>query len=637
MNNSSSSSFYSNAFGYVVPEDPQQDIIGILPDPTKQEKDYLMVWKNDADGDASTHDFATDGRDLGEIGAKTSMRVGGYVKVGDSTSRLDEPDVLGQTIFCTGDQKQSRVHAGNFPVIRAIEDVNSRKGYSTKFRNKIAIFANNTGDIMPHTTSEDPEFDPEDPDHEDNDPDKQDPTAPEEEELFPPAELESPLEIENPNPDKPALKVCQNSPEPTTVQLCNEDPSGPTQIQFGHPPAEDPSAPGTLTPSPPAIVQKPDGTIEIVPAGPAGVPVPPVVAPVVPPAIVIPPVPPVVGVPPAVVVVPPVVIPPGVVVPAVTITPGAAPIPGGLTSEPGGPGEPGTVKIGDLPIVTWKPGDSGDEPSMEAMTVEDPDDDETEEATVETTDPDQETQELITFTPMMFTPGTGQPSVGTPDPAKPVTITTKEVIVGDPANPSDPTTFTFVSHCTKKASLIWNCDTGTMQLVITDPSGPSTTVVQEWTEAGVIINVLNTFNNLNADCLTLAGKLTNPGTTPSQTIWLNSSDLTRPLYGTESLAFLSDIAGLGLTTDTSPVANNLVVYADALGNRKTADTDVTCQQRVICNQTSSSVGGLRVRPNSDTAGVNLLLNTSSDVGGLFSTEFQAAQGSTRRKTSGTCP
>lgn len=100
---------------------------------------------------------------------------------------------------------------------------------------------------------------------------------------------------------------------------------------------------------------------------------------------------------------------------------------------------------------------------------------------------------------------------------------------------------------------------------------------------------------------------TNPSGVGTNSIWYSSAiDASRPLFNASRLALLTDIPSL--TTDTSPATDNLVVYADSSGNRKTATTDSYISQNLVCNQTSDPVGYLRVRPNSD-AGGNIILQS----------------------------
>lgn len=62
---------------------------------------------------------------------------------------------------------------------------------------------------------------------------------------------------------------------------------------------------------------------------------------------------------------------------------------------------------------------------------------------------------------------------------------------------------------------------------------------------------------------------TNPSGVGTNSIWYSSAiDAYRPLFNASRLALFTDIPSL--TTDTAPVADNLVVYADSSGNRKVA-------------------------------------------------------------------
>jgi hypothetical protein len=66
-------------------------------------------------------------------------------------------------------------------------------------------------------------------------------------------------------------------------------------------------------------------------------------------------------------------------------------------------------------------------------------------------------------------------------------------------------------------------------------------------------------------------KTSNPGS--ANTLWYNSaSDSTHLMFGANKIALMSDIGGGGtpVTTDTNPVNNEVVLYGDTSGNRKTA-------------------------------------------------------------------
>ncbi len=130
-------------------------------------------------------------------------------------------------------------------------------------------------------------------------------------------------------------------------------------------------------------------------------------------------------------------------------------------------------------------------------------------------------------------------------------------------------------------------------------NGAST--VQSWTAGGTAVTGTITASSVvTSNGLTLTASALNPGS--SMTLWYNSA-LNGLYFGSNKVITSAD-----MPTDTSPVANNLVVYADAAGNKKTATTDTTIGQTLIANQTADATGWLRVRPNSDTAG-NIVLQS----------------------------
>ena len=100
-------------------------------------------------------------------------------------------------------------------------------------------------------------------------------------------------------------------------------------------------------------------------------------------------------------------------------------------------------------------------------------------------------------------------------------------------------------------------------------AGPNQLLVSVPTTISSTLNVtspnLSTLSGgINTPFTTLTTSAANPG--GASTLWYNSaSDVTRPFFGPTTLALTSD-----LKTDTNPIADNLVVYADAAGNRKTA-------------------------------------------------------------------
>lgn len=604
MNNTSDQSFYSSGFGYVTPTTEQKDIIGILADHTAQEKDYLMVWKNDP---GNSYDWAVDGRDTNEVGLKTNLEIEGYLKLQDDVIRPEEPNIEGHTLFATGQLSQSRVHTGNYPVIRAKEDVNSREGYSTKFKNKVAIFCNATGDIMPHTTNEDPDFDPEDPDADDNDSEMQDPEEPEDEGEYPPAEMENPLEIQNPNPNFPALKVCQDLPEPTTIEMCNEQGGG-SQINFGQDPV--PDGPN-MTNTPGSIQSTPDGTLQFVPAGPSGFPVGPVppVAPaiVIPPVTVIPPIVPVTLAP------PPVAIPGGVIAPVVTITPGG----GGGGAGGGGGGGLTPSGLGGKMTGGGNEGEEGDgnggdltgdgEGGNNGLTFTNPEPDTTTTFTIQGPDGTKYTikkdddDETVTHTvdeeEVITLKGGNNPTIEIPVP----------MVLGDPNGA--PGTLTFTGVCDSTLKQEFDCTSRTLKFTLTDINGPKTLME---------LGENTTFESL--DYLDLTPKTTNPG--DSTTLWLDNNDKLK--FGSDDVAMISDIGGspggwITLTDQATNPGNSNTIWKETSGRPKFGTDDLA----YLSDISSSTSSYVTLAPQSSNPGGSNTVYANSSNRPLYGSELIA--------------
>lgn len=139
-----------------------------------------------------------------------------YVQVGDPPGPTGT--IPGSVLHAEGDSTNARMSSGNYPIIRSLATPASLSGGGLTV-NRVCVFANAAGDISPQTTPKE------------ETPDKKEP-----------ATFEDPLEVNNPDPDQPAIKACQDSPDkPTTIQTCNQGGGG-GQLQFGKP------TPGT-TPS----------------------------------------------------------------------------------------------------------------------------------------------------------------------------------------------------------------------------------------------------------------------------------------------------------------------------------------------------------------------------------------------------
>jgi hypothetical protein len=158
-----------------------------------------------------------------------------------------------------------------------------------------------------------------------------------------------------------------------------------------------------------------------------------------------------------------------------------------------------------------------------------------------------------------------------------------------------PTTVAWTGPCEKDYTMTWDCTTETMTHKIVDNSViPATeTTVMTTTPTSTDIPLVVT------DGTTLIPSASNPDS--SNTIWLDSADTTHPKFGSEFLALASDIASSGLTTDTNPIANELVVYSDVSGNRKTADGPVTLGKSLTIT------GGLTTKPQGQSLGDMLKL------------------------------
>lgn len=515
-----------------------------------------------------------------------ALAVSAYVSVG-SKDVIIPGAVPSDQIYMDDD----RMMSGNFPIIRSLATPGSMMGGGL-IKNKIAVFANSDGDITPQIDKQpmdetDPEYDPDYPDDVET------------------TEIEGPMEVTNPNenPDKPAMKVCQNSSNPTTVDICNEG-SGGGQITFPGTPGNYPSI--TSTPSTGSTIAINVPTIGGAPT--TAVAIPTVAAAGIAGAIPVAAAAAAAGVAGGAAA--------GVAAAAgalAGVAAGAGAIVGiggivaapvvALTAVTGGlpPMPPGSLTIdplnldvlnGEIPLIGWKPNTT----PMGLQSI--------------TTTPNGKIPTTITGE-IPTTESTSDPTtIGTANPESPASIGVPELIV---ESTTSPTILTLAGPCDKEAKYVWDCSTGTLQLVIvdkTDPENPSTTVIQSWTETETIINVLNEAGALNADCLTLSAQLSNPGSTPSTTIWLDSADVTRPKFGNTYLALASDIAGAGLTTDTNPIANELSVYADASGNRKSANVAVTLGKSLTVT------GGLNTKPqaNSSSDMIKLVPGTETQSG-----------------------
>lgn len=515
-----------------------------------------------------------------------ALAVSAYVSVG-SKDVIIPGAVPSDQIYMDDD----RMMSGNFPIIRSLATPGSMMGGGL-IKNKIAVFANSDGDITPQIDKQpmdetDPEYDPDYPDDVET------------------TEIEGPMEVTNPNenPDKPAMKVCQNSSNPTTVDICNEG-SGGGQITFPGTPGNYPSI--TSTPSTGSTIAINVPTIGGAPT--TAVAIPTVAAAGIAGAIPVAAAAAAAGVAGGAAA--------GVAAAAgalAGVAAGAGAIVGiggiiaapvvALTAVTGGlpPMPPGSLTIdplnldvlnGEIPLIGWKPNTTP--MGLQSITT-------TPNGKIPTTP----TGEIPT------TESTSDPTtIGTANPESPASIGVPELIV---ESTTSPTILTLAGPCDKEAKYVWDCSTGTLQLVIvdkTDPENPSASVIQSWTETDTIINVLNEAGALNADCLTLSAQLSNPGSTPSTTIWLDSADVTRPKFGNTYLALASDIAGAGLTTDTNPIANELSVYADASGNRKSANVAVTLGKSLTVT------GGLNTKPqaNSSSDMIKLVPGTETQGG-----------------------
>lgn len=534
-----------------------------------------------------------------------ALAVSAYVSVG-SKDVIIPGTVPSEQIYMDDD----RMMSGNFPIIRSLATPGSMMGGGL-IKNRIAVFANSDGDITPQIDKQpmdetDPEYDPDYPDDVET------------------TEIEGPMEVTNPNenPDKPAMKVCQNSSNPTTVDICNEG-SGGGQITFPGTPGNYPSI--TSTPSTGSTIAINVPTVGGAPT--TAVAIPTVAAAGIAGAIPVAAAAAAAGVAGGAAA--------GVAAAAgalAGVAAGAGAIVGiggiiaapvvALTAVTGGlpPMPPGSLTIdplnldvlnGEIPLIGWKPNTTP--MGLQSITT-------TTNGKIPTTI----TGEIPT------TESTSDPTtIGTANPDEPASIGVPELIV---ESTTSPTILTLAGPCDKEAKYVWDCSTGTLQLVIvdkTDPVNPSASVIQSWTETDTIINVLNEAGALNADCLTLSAQLSNPGSTPSTTIWLDSADVTRPKFGNTYLALASDIAGAGLTTDTNPIANELSVYADVSGNRKTANAPVTLGRPLTVSNTT---GGNILTVSGPTNGMTQMLfyNTQPGQSGTGLTFGQPLVGGTSR-------